>query len=80
MAGTGNDYIGTLAVTRSNRSCDNWDFTNSSLHWKYMKLWNESLFADMSVSAAKNFCRNPSRDVSGDEIQFNMLQNTGIFI
>lgn len=66
MAGTGNDYIGSLSATKSNRTCDTWDFSNSSIHWEHMQVWNESLFADMSVAGAKNFCRNPSRDVSGE--------------
>lgn len=73
MAGTGNDYIGPLSVTRSNRTCDSWDFDNSSLHWEHMQLWNESLFADMSVAAAKHFCRNPSRDISGELKNTNKL-------
>ncbi|KAJ8925711.1 hypothetical protein NQ315_009558 [Exocentrus adspersus] len=65
MAGTGNDYIGSLTVTRSNRTCDSWIFSNISLHARYKQLWNNSLFADLSAEAANTFCRNPSRDISG---------------
>ncbi|KAJ8947274.1 hypothetical protein NQ318_014170 [Aromia moschata] len=65
MAGTGNDYIGTVSVTRSNKTCDVWYFTNYSTHAPYMKAWNETLFADLSAEKAKNYCRNPSRDLSG---------------
>lgn len=67
IAGTGNDYIGILRTTRSNRTCDNWDTTNTTQdNIIHRQIWNNSLFGDMSVEKAENFCRNPSRDVSGN--------------
>lgn len=66
IAGTGNDFIGGVSLTRSNRTCARWDFTNYGANIQQRQLWNDTLFADMSASNAQNFCRNPSRDVAGD--------------
>ncbi|CAG9764694.1 unnamed protein product [Ceutorhynchus assimilis] len=65
MAGTGNDFIGQVEVTRSGRKCDAWDVHPGTVHEKYMYSFNDSSFADMKSKDAKNFCRNPSRDISG---------------
>ncbi|VEN64272.1 unnamed protein product [Callosobruchus maculatus] len=65
MAGTGNDYIGNVAVTRSNRTCDTWDFTGKTPNDMYKRVWNGTLFAEQSQTAAKNYCRNPNRNISG---------------
>ncbi|ENN72800.1 hypothetical protein YQE_10604, partial [Dendroctonus ponderosae] len=65
MAGTGNDFIGHLSTTRSGRTCDNWDVSSRSVHPQYMYTFNDSYFADIDASSARNFCRNPNRDVSG---------------
>jgi hypothetical protein len=64
MAGTGNDYVGTLSVTRSNRTCDFW-FDNATVHNIEQKYLNESLYADKSVNDIQNHCRNPARDMAG---------------
>lgn len=64
MAGTGNDYIGHLAKTRSNRICDYW-FENITVHLVEPQYANESLYADLSLDEVQNFCRNPSRDIGG---------------
>ncbi|XP_076269016.1 LOW QUALITY PROTEIN: uncharacterized protein LOC143201686 [Rhynchophorus ferrugineus] len=66
MAGTGNDFIGQVSVTRGNRMCDSWDPNpETAVHFNYMFTFNDSYFAEMKASDARNFCRNPSRDVSG---------------
>ncbi|KAJ8985905.1 hypothetical protein NQ317_010662 [Molorchus minor] len=65
IAGTGNDYIGSLAQTRSNRTCRTWVFSNDSLNAQYMESFSDLKFADLNASLAKNYCRNPSRDPSG---------------
>lgn len=65
MAGTGNDYIGGINITRSNRTCARWDFQNSPVNPMLQIRWNNTLFADMSATKADNMCRNPSRDVAG---------------
>ncbi|CAG9764746.1 unnamed protein product [Ceutorhynchus assimilis] len=36
MAGTGNDFIGQVEVTRSGRKCDAWDVHPGRVHEKYM--------------------------------------------
>ncbi|RZC37630.1 tyrosine-protein kinase hopscotch [Asbolus verrucosus] len=64
MAGTGNDYMGSLALTRSNRTCDSW-FDNITVHPLEHQFINISLFADISLDDVKNYCRNPSRDMAG---------------
>ncbi|XP_060536177.1 uncharacterized protein LOC132708084 [Cylas formicarius] len=66
IAGTGNDFIGQVSVTRSGRPCDYWDPNpQKSVHFAYMYSFNGSYFAEMNARDAKNFCRNPSRDISG---------------
>lgn len=94
MAGTGNDYIGKVNVTRSNRTCQRWfvppklpinitELTNGTTvtpnntnvaarnaddvqyHQVDSEYLNGSLYADMSVELASNFCRNPSRTIAG---------------
>lgn len=84
MAGTGNDYIGKVNTTRTNRTCRPWytpkaasNITslpdNATLnasepfYWHKVphELLNNSLYADMSVEDAQNFCRNPSRNLAG---------------
>ncbi|XP_030744959.1 uncharacterized protein LOC115874050 isoform X2 [Sitophilus oryzae] len=65
MAGTGNDFIGQVSTTRANRTCDSWDPTTKSVHLNYMYNFNGSLFAEMNPLDAKNYCRNPNRDISG---------------
>lgn len=71
MAGTGNDYIGKVNTTRTNRTCRPWFASNTSdtLYWHQVPeaLVNNSLYADLSVETAKNFCRNPSRNIAGIE-------------
>ncbi|KAF5274388.1 hypothetical protein FQA39_LY07268 [Lamprigera yunnana] len=63
MAGTGNDYVGKVNVTRSNRTCNYWveAFTNNT----YPEYNNDTLFPDISIEDAENFCRNPSRTIAG---------------
>ncbi|XP_066257101.1 uncharacterized protein [Euwallacea similis] len=63
MAGTGNDFIGQLTITRSGRECDFWDVTNSSVHQHF--IYNNTYFPELNSTQAKNFCRNPIRDISG---------------
>ncbi|XP_018333322.1 uncharacterized protein LOC108742562 isoform X2 [Agrilus planipennis] len=58
LAGTGNDYVGKLNITRSNRSCMAWTATS-------FKSYNETLFADKKIEDAKNYCRNPTRNLAG---------------
>ncbi|CAG9861956.1 unnamed protein product [Phyllotreta striolata] len=64
IAGTGNDYSGTLHVTRSNRTCISWVPKANSTP-SPAKSWNSTLFPENSASKALNFCRNPSRNPSG---------------
>lgn len=119
-AGTGNDYIGKVSTTRSNRTCQFWsakppgsntnqqpspdaknifskmfrpriqpnrpssDFEHLlNMHnitiYKDLKsgkdimfvhairpeYMNDSLYADMAVAAAENYCRNPARNIGG---------------
>lgn len=64
MAGTGNDYVGHLMITRSNRECQDW-FNAVSIHPEEKDYLNETLFADLSLQDIMNFCRNPSRDIAG---------------
>lgn len=64
MAGTGNDYTGTLNITRSRRYCEPW----YSIHYTHVHdehYMNGSLFADRKIEDANNFCRNPSRNPIG---------------
>lgn len=87
MAGTGNDYIGKVNTTRTNRTCRPWytpksssdknfSFDNETLnasepvYWHKVprELLNNSLYADMSVEDAQNFCRNPSRNLAGNTV------------
>lgn len=63
LAGTGNDYIGKLNVTRSNRKCQKW--TTNAPHQVNPKYLNGSLFADQDPIKAENFCRDPNRNISG---------------
>ncbi|KAG5896415.1 hypothetical protein JTB14_022498 [Gonioctena quinquepunctata] len=65
MAGTGNDYIGSLSTTRSNRTCAPWVFDSFATRAPNRKIWNDTLFPDMAAVKAKNHCRNPSRNISG---------------
>lgn len=71
MAGTGNDYIGKINVTRSNRTCQPWVIANTTnttteyVHETEFDLLNGTLYADMSAEAAENYCRNPSRNLAG---------------
>ncbi|XP_074036621.1 tyrosine-protein kinase hopscotch isoform X2 [Leptinotarsa decemlineata] len=65
MAGTGNDFIGSLSTTRSNRTCAPWVIDTFSMNAVNTKIWNDTLFPDMTAIKAKNFCRNPSRNISG---------------
>lgn len=63
MAGTGNDYIGKLNTTRSNRTCQFWNTnTPHPINSTYL---NGTLYADQNVTLAKNFCRDPSRNIAG---------------
>ncbi|CAH0550624.1 unnamed protein product [Brassicogethes aeneus] len=63
LAGTGNDFMGVITQTRSNRTCDVW----------YQSVWenvdrviyNDTLFPDVKLGNAKNHCRNPSRNIAG---------------
>ncbi|XP_050296163.1 uncharacterized protein LOC126736018 isoform X3 [Anthonomus grandis grandis] len=65
MAGTGNDFIGQVSTTRSGRSCDSWSISPGSVHHEYMYIFNDSYFAEMNAKDARDFCRNPNRDISG---------------
>lgn len=120
MAGTGNDYIGKVNTTRSNRMCQFWTAKRTTnvqsttpaqglknflqnylkpkakikqqkseyeqllamhnisiskdnntgrniifVHPVLQKYLNDSLYADLAVINAENFCRNPSRNVAG---------------
>lgn len=64
MAGTGNDYIGQLNRTRSNKTCAYWT-TILKNDTNNIHLLNDTLYPDMSSADAKNFCRNPSRSIAG---------------
>ncbi|PSN55984.1 hypothetical protein C0J52_02152 [Blattella germanica] len=63
LAGTGNDYIGPMSITRSNRTCQLW--TRNSPHQVNEKYKNDTLYAERSITLAKNYCRNPSRNIAG---------------
>lgn len=65
IAGTGNDYIGSMRTTRSNRTCASWRASEFTPNMVQRKFWNDSLFGDTTAEKAENFCRNPSRDISG---------------
>lgn len=72
MAGTGNDYIGTMSVTRSNRTCSLWVKPLSlrpskikPIHPIDPKYQNDTLYAEQSARAANNYCRDPSRSIGG---------------
>lgn len=128
-AGTGNDYIGKINVTRSKRVCQFWsakhndqnnyppsqetrDFFGNILKpgphpevkrpssdFEYLmnmhnisiykdtksgknimlvhgirdEYMNDSLYADMSVENAENFCRNPERNLGGNTATYNEI-------
>lgn len=139
-AGTGNDYIGKVSTTRSNRTCQFWsakppsvqnqeppsaemrnyfgamirppnqnpavkrpssDFehllnmhnisiykdTKSGkdimlVHGVREEYMNDSLYADMSVGNAENFCRNPGRNMGGNRtiiMQRNFIEISNVF-
>ncbi|KAF4524437.1 hypothetical protein B566_EDAN013455, partial [Ephemera danica] len=60
MAGTGNDYMGTKNVTISGRTCQNWlDI------YPHISALNETRFPEQSIKEAKNYCRNPDRNLTG---------------
>lgn len=63
MAGTGNDYIGYLGVTMTNRTCQRW--TAKTPHAIPQKLVNKETFPELSVGSISNFCRNPTHDLAG---------------
>ncbi|XP_046386422.1 uncharacterized protein LOC124156127 [Ischnura elegans] len=63
MSGIGTDYIGNLNKTISGRTCQRWD--SSSPHMVTKALQNSSLFADLDIKKANNYCRNPSRNNAG---------------
>ncbi|XP_053989408.1 uncharacterized protein LOC128881959 [Hylaeus volcanicus] len=123
MAGTANDYVGTLSTTRSGRTCDNWplgplvtveESTDEPLFTKHTRrptrvkpprrgpynpypllsadmptksstpkytttpvskfrlpenvireYFNDTLYADGNARSARNYCRNPSRNIAG---------------
>ncbi|XP_063919406.1 uncharacterized protein LOC135134614 [Zophobas morio] len=64
MAGSGNDYVGTLSTTRSNRSCEYW-FSNTTVHPVEQQYLSETLYADLFLNYTENHCRNPARDMGG---------------
>ncbi|XP_031329479.1 uncharacterized protein LOC116160424 [Photinus pyralis] len=64
VAGTGNDYIGKLNKTRSRRTCRNW-INALSNNGRFSEYLNDTLFTDMTVKDADNFCRNPTRSIAG---------------
>ncbi|XP_044747141.1 uncharacterized protein LOC123308512 [Coccinella septempunctata] len=64
MAGTGNDYTGTLNTARSRRYCEPW-YSLSYVHMHDQRYLNDSLFADLKIEDANNYCRNPSRNPIG---------------
>ncbi|KAF5275199.1 hypothetical protein FQR65_LT04231 [Abscondita terminalis] len=64
MAGTGNDYVGKLNVTRSNRTCANWS-EYLSKNPEHSNFLNDTLYPDLKLEDAGNFCRNPSKSIGG---------------
>ena len=55
LGNIGSDYLGTVATTSTGRTCRAWsaeEFAGGD-------------FADVSVAAASNYCRNPDRDSGG---------------
>lgn len=80
IAGTGNDYIGGLRTTRSNRTCSSWRIKDDTASHIHRQIWNDSLFGDMSVEKAENFCRNPSRDISGKKNCHETVEFTNAII
>ncbi|XP_043265555.1 uncharacterized protein LOC122405108 [Colletes gigas] len=65
MAGTANDYVGTLSETRSGRNCDKWLTKYDSIANINREYFNDSLYSDGSAKSASNYCRNPSRNIAG---------------
>ncbi|XP_047002817.1 uncharacterized protein LOC124620192 [Schistocerca americana] len=63
LAGTGNDFIGPLNVTRSGRQCQPW--LDNKPHKVNQTYLNDTLFAERSLKEARNYCRDPSRNIGG---------------
>ncbi|KAL3288358.1 hypothetical protein HHI36_002806 [Cryptolaemus montrouzieri] len=64
MAGTGNDYTGMQNFSRSRRYCETW-YGPTQIHPHALQYLNASLFPDLKMEDANNFCRNPSRNPAG---------------
>ncbi|KAK9877521.1 hypothetical protein WA026_018629 [Henosepilachna vigintioctopunctata] len=64
IAGTGNDYIGTLNISRSRRYCERW-YSPTPVHPHDIHHMDISLFPDENLEDASSFCRNPSRNAIG---------------
>jgi len=59
----GREYMGTLNVTASGRTCQAW--TSSSPHTPSHAASNDAEYPDGSRAAARNYCRNPDLDAGG---------------
>jgi len=57
----GKEYLGTLSVTKSGRTCQTWTSQTPQKH----TFNSANLFLDASVSAANNYCRNPDGSADG---------------
>ncbi|KAF6213443.1 hypothetical protein GE061_011162 [Apolygus lucorum] len=63
LAGTGDDFMGTINVTRSNKTCQSW--TSDSPHNVPHHCRRNEGFPERSAKKAHNYCRNPNREIGG---------------
>jgi len=59
----GHEYVGTLNTTVSGRTCQAW--TSDSPHERTGVAKNYAFYPDVSLEAAENYCRNPTRRPEG---------------
>ena len=57
----GLEYVGTLSHSGTGRTCQRWDNQSPHAH----QYDDVSLYLEDDLSAAENYCRNPSHDNGG---------------
>ena len=57
----GTDYVGTLAMTKTGLTCQQWTDPEGLPRDEA----NPTVFPDGSIDAAENFCRNPGNMTEG---------------